>query len=287
MAYDANSGAWKYEDDSVEGRVKGLVSENNPLMQQARTQGMQTANRRGLLNSSIAGGEAQKAVIDKAVPIATADANIVSQKNLSAQGHVQNKEIVGIQEAGQNTRLDKQLTSQERVAEGDRAAAKERLGLELTSREKVALEDRNAENMRSGNQISSNERINTSNNDAAMARTNVTEAGANSRLTISEAGANSRQDSSNRTTVQVAVGNATNNAANARTTAIGAITSNPNIPPAARGPLIAQMETYYESDIRTIAAVYNVQIPYRPPSTVTTQSGTPDSLTPYGGGSFE
>lgn len=276
MAYDANSGAWKYEDDSVEGRVKGLVDVNNPLMQQARTQGTQAANRRGLLNSSIAAGAAQSAVIDKAVPIATADANITAQKNLSAQGHVQTKEIVGIQEAGQNTRLDKQLTTQRDIAAGEQAAAKERLGMQLTSQERVALEDRNAAMARTQVTEAGATQRNTDNNTAAMARTTVT-----------EAGADRRQDSQNRTTVQVAAGNATINLAQIRSGSINAITSNPNIPADARAGLIRQMETYYQADVETVASVYNVAIPYRPPTQIdaTPAPGNTDALAPYGGGS--
>jgi len=192
MAYNPNTGAWSYEDDSVEGRVKGLVDVNNPLMQQARTQGMQTANRRGLLNSSIAGGEAQKAVIDKAVPIATADAQIVNNKNISRQGFVQQGElntqqnlqqdkIVGIQESGMNARLAQELGSRERVAAGEAAAAKERLGMTLTSNERIALDDRNG----------ALERLNISETGATN-RLNISETGANTRLATSEAGANTR-----------------------------------------------------------------------------------------------
>lgn len=62
------------EDQTVAGQVKGLISANSPLMQQAETKALQQANQRGLLNSSMAVGAAQDATINAALPIAQADA---------------------------------------------------------------------------------------------------------------------------------------------------------------------------------------------------------------------
>lgn len=55
----------------LEERVRRLVSSDSPLMQAARTEGLQFAQQRGLLNSSLAAGEAQKAMLGVAVPIAS------------------------------------------------------------------------------------------------------------------------------------------------------------------------------------------------------------------------
>lgn len=59
--------------DSVSSLVDQVIAKNSPLMQRAKTQGLQQAAQRGLLNSSLAVGAAQGAVIDRATPIATAD----------------------------------------------------------------------------------------------------------------------------------------------------------------------------------------------------------------------
>jgi hypothetical protein len=59
---------------TVQGQLGSILSSGSPLMQQAETQGLLTANKRGLLNSSIAAGEAQNAMISAATPIANADA---------------------------------------------------------------------------------------------------------------------------------------------------------------------------------------------------------------------
>lgn len=60
--------------DTVEGRIEGIVSKRSPLMTRAATQGLQGANRRGLLNTSMAIGEAENAVYGAALPIASQDA---------------------------------------------------------------------------------------------------------------------------------------------------------------------------------------------------------------------
>lgn len=65
---------------SVADRLDAILASDSPLMQRARSQGQMAANRRGLLNSSIAGEAAQAAMIDAALPIASQDADISNQQ---------------------------------------------------------------------------------------------------------------------------------------------------------------------------------------------------------------
>jgi len=65
------------------GQLGMLLDQDSPLMQRARTQGLQQAGQRGLLNSSMAVGAAQDSVIDHATPLATFDADI----NAKAAGY--------------------------------------------------------------------------------------------------------------------------------------------------------------------------------------------------------
>jgi len=60
-------------DYSVATKVSEITSKNSPLMQQAKTAGMKFANKRGLLNSTLASEAAQEAVLKTAVPIASQD----------------------------------------------------------------------------------------------------------------------------------------------------------------------------------------------------------------------
>ncbi len=62
-------------NETVEGRMAGILKDpNNPLNVQSQTFGMQQANKRGLLNSSIGVSAAQDAMYKNAMPIAQQDA---------------------------------------------------------------------------------------------------------------------------------------------------------------------------------------------------------------------
>lgn len=80
-------------DQTVEGRVGGIIAKNSPLMQQAEARAIQQASSRGLVNSSIAASAGQSAVLDAATNIAKQDAQTFASaaaqnaqaKNTSAQ----------------------------------------------------------------------------------------------------------------------------------------------------------------------------------------------------------
>jgi len=61
-------------NELVQNRVAGLIDENSPLMQRAAQRAREEAARRGLINSSISVGNAQGAVMDRAIQIGSQDA---------------------------------------------------------------------------------------------------------------------------------------------------------------------------------------------------------------------
>ena len=61
-------------EQTVSGQIKNIIASGSPLMQQAETHAKNLMQQRGLINSSMAVGAAQGAVIGAAAPIATADA---------------------------------------------------------------------------------------------------------------------------------------------------------------------------------------------------------------------
>ena len=60
----------------VSTQLGNIMRRDSPLMQQARAYASQESNRRGLLNSSMAVGAAQDAMVRQAMPIAQADAGV-------------------------------------------------------------------------------------------------------------------------------------------------------------------------------------------------------------------
>ena len=61
-------------NQTVQGQIGGIIASNSPLLQQARANSLAQMNSRGLVNSSMAVGEGEKAVYSAALPIATQDA---------------------------------------------------------------------------------------------------------------------------------------------------------------------------------------------------------------------
>lgn len=82
MAFD-DKGIWKQEDAGVANKIAKLTLDNSDYMKAARTSGMQTANRRGLGNSSMAAKASQAAAIDRAAPIASQEAQQIHQHNIA------------------------------------------------------------------------------------------------------------------------------------------------------------------------------------------------------------
>lgn len=86
-----NDGAdWGGKDDNVAKRIAQITSENSPLMQQARTTGLQQANRRGLSNSSMAVGASQAEAIRAAAPIASQEATLSAESRAQQLGALTN-----------------------------------------------------------------------------------------------------------------------------------------------------------------------------------------------------
>lgn len=132
--YQATTGTFD-ESKGVEGRVNSISASDSPLMQLAGTRAKQAANRSGLLNTSMAVGAGQNAVLDAALPIAQADAGHYQQQALANQTSLNEAAMrnaaaraaagtdgmklgesarqFDAAEAGQNTRFDKELTAKE------------------------------------------------------------------------------------------------------------------------------------------------------------------------------
>lgn len=68
-------------NELVANQLQGLLDSNSPYIQNARRRGLEQANARGMLNSSIAAGNSQRSALEAAMPIAMADADVYRQAN--------------------------------------------------------------------------------------------------------------------------------------------------------------------------------------------------------------
>ena len=114
-----------YENDDVVAEVNRITSQDSDYMKLATNSGMQTANRRGLLNTSIAAGAAEASRIAAAAPLATTNAQLRGQRNqerLASYFAGQRQEAQFGHEEGMQQR---QFTQQDAVQLRDIAARQE------------------------------------------------------------------------------------------------------------------------------------------------------------------
>lgn len=151
------------EADTVQGRMEGLLASGSPYIQAARTAGERAAHSRGLLNSSLAAGSAQKAAIEAALPIAQQDSQSMvdawmaeqeqdNASDLSYQQYLQDSNKVllegqvnstlSAQEHDQSMALDWQQQAGANYRKQLEATLSETLKtMELSSSEKTSLSD--------------------------------------------------------------------------------------------------------------------------------------------------
>ena len=86
----ASSGTTEKPEETVGGRLSGLLASESPYLTAAKTRAKQESNSRGLLNSTMAATAGEKAAIESALPIATSDASFAAQRRLQGeQGEIQ------------------------------------------------------------------------------------------------------------------------------------------------------------------------------------------------------
>ena len=122
----------KPETETTAGQLQSILSKDSPLMQLARTQATQGMAQRGLINSSMSQGAGVAAMLEKATPIAAADATIYSNRatanqaafNTGGQFNVGEQNKFGLEMSGQKfTAEQNQLTQNFQAAQAqlDRA----------------------------------------------------------------------------------------------------------------------------------------------------------------------
>ena len=109
------------QTETAAGQVDSLLSKDSPLMQRARTMALQQMNQRGLVNSSMAIGASQAAMIDRITPIAQQDADTYGKRTLANQDAVNQ---AGMFNAGEQNKFSLQRGDQEFTASENEAGRK-------------------------------------------------------------------------------------------------------------------------------------------------------------------
>ena len=114
-------------------RTHAIIGQDSPLMRQAATRGRQYAHQRGLLNSSLAAGAAQGAVLDRSIELGKADVEDefrtfyagLDRKKFESDANYRNRAL------DQEKQLqERRITLDERVAESDIGINDDRLAFD-------------------------------------------------------------------------------------------------------------------------------------------------------------
>jgi hypothetical protein len=209
-----------YEDDDVVNQMNRITSQDSDYMRLARTSGLQTANKRGLLNSSIAAGASQAEALKAAAPLAGQNASQMAQRNLARiQGYYEQQKqeaqfghetgmqerqltaaeeqqmkdiearmtMQGIDIASQRELQERQLQESRALAEMNIAAESERLGRQLTAQEEQQIRDLASRQNLLETELTSRETIAREEFANQLERLNISETAANVRANLDAA----------------------------------------------------------------------------------------------------
>lgn len=123
-------------NETVSGQLKTVLDTDSPLLQRARARAQEAANARGLVNSSIAVQSGEAAMIDAALPIASADAsvyNLASRENQNAMNQSRQFGASAVNTAGaQNVSEANAIQKIKSTAEAERGLIGARVAGEQT-----------------------------------------------------------------------------------------------------------------------------------------------------------
>ena len=92
--------------EGVSGRITGLLRDGSKYIEQARGRASRAANKRGLMNSSIAAGAGEAAAVDAALPIAQGDAQLAAGERALESQEFQQARSLRVQQLMQERGLD-------------------------------------------------------------------------------------------------------------------------------------------------------------------------------------
>lgn len=94
-------------NETTQGQLSGLLQKGSPLLERARYNGRDSANSRGLLNSSMGSEAAEAAMLDASLRVAGADAQTYYDQSKTNQGYA-NQFNLNAQQNQFNTGLNEQ-----------------------------------------------------------------------------------------------------------------------------------------------------------------------------------
>lgn len=134
------------ETETVQGQLAGILQADSPLMQLAKRQGLEQAQRRGLLNTSLAAESAQVGMMREAMPVAQQDAAAYLKQGMTNQ-QFENQFLGNVQQAGLQNWLsaagdERKMAEMQQQFENDRQLMSDEYGFkaeETAGKQNAAL----------------------------------------------------------------------------------------------------------------------------------------------------
>jgi hypothetical protein len=156
----------------IAARTAQIIGADSALMRDAAARGTATANRRGLINSSIGIGAAQKEVLGVAVPIASQESaqaasadnlktQLASTEGIAARDLTSREQLATAQITSTEGMARRELTSREKLSADQLASSENLANLDRTSREKLSADQISSNEGMSARDIASRESMNT------------------------------------------------------------------------------------------------------------------------------
>lgn len=192
---------WSVDDkQTVAGQLNGVLASNSPLLQKAQADAAQTANGRGLLNSSMAAGAGTSALLDKALQIATPDAAVnasAAQTNANTTNQVALANQGSTNTASQFTAGAKNATelananAQTNVSATNASAANQLQQQQLQTKASIEATNTAAQNAAQQSDAALAQQANLANQDASV-KTAITEYQAATQVALQNADAQTK-----------------------------------------------------------------------------------------------
>lgn len=262
------TGNYVPQDQSVESRIPGLMSTDNPIVQTAVGQSIKAANARGLVNSTLAVQAGTQAAEASVLPIASQDAAQVAAQNTAAQGAAQTGALQQQQIGGTIQTTGMTIQAQKDQLNTQIAAQNQQLATSLGSQANLQAAQIAANKFLQGESLNAQETMLVQQLNSAMKQAQLT---TDTQKSIAASGITQAQ--------QQQVLGALGQYAAIYQDGVNQVNNNANLSYDARTTALTQLAADYSSHVNLVSSLYSVELRWTTTSPTTgaaeTHTATP------------
>lgn len=245
---------------TVQGQLAGILASGNPLLVQAQTRAAQSANKRGLLNSSMAVGAGESALYDAAMPIAQSDADVYNKQEFTNADLAQQTELANAQSQTQTS----QFNAGEANTTGRFNAGEANTTSRFNTGETNTAGRQNAAETNQNARFSAEQAQQTGTTNAQLAQqASLANAESQTKLMLQQLDANTRVEMTNIEANYKTLMQASQSASDLYSQTlknISDITQNKDLDAAAKNAAIEQQKAYLQNGMNLIGSMNNLGI---------------------------